>query len=147
MSISVKVNGAYKEMSDCKVKVAGAWKQAAAVYTKVNGVWKEVWTNLAVDMVLEYGVITELPLKTSGLYIRLYGVSITIKRKSDGAVLQTITEEDTGTMLSKTYSLKDGGSLSISSNDNRNGLEFEFWQSGSVAEVKIRKAILTNESD
>lgn len=45
MAIYPKVNGAYKEMTDCKVKVGGAWKQARTVYTKVNGVWKKVWTN------------------------------------------------------------------------------------------------------
>ena len=142
MSIHPKVNGAYKEMTNCKVKVGGAWKQAEKILTKVNGVWKECWVNLALDTIINYG-ITNIPLKVSGLYMRLYGLSITIKSISDGKVLQTITEEDTGEIISKNYSLTNGGSLSISTGDDRKSLDFEFWQSGSTAEVKIKKIELS----
>ena len=141
MSIHPKVNGAYKEMTNCKVKVAGAWKQAEKIYTKVNGVWKECWANLEIDTIINYG-ITNVPVKSSGVYMRLYGLSITIKSTSDGKVLQTITEEDTGTIISKNYSLTNGGSFSISTGDDRKSLDFEFWQSGAYAEVKIRKVEL-----
>lgn len=55
MAIYPKVNGAYKEMTDCKVKVAGVWKQAKTIFTKVNGVWKEAWRNSTVIVVTESG--------------------------------------------------------------------------------------------
>ena len=142
MSLHPKVNGAYKELTNCKVKVAGAWKQAETIYTKVNGVWKECWANLAIDTIINYG-ITNIPVKDSGRFMRLYGVTITITRISDGKVLQTITEEDTGEIISQNYSLKDGGNLSITAGDDEKSLDFEFWQSGSQAEVKIKKVALS----
>lgn len=143
MAIYPKVNGSYKEMADCKVKVNGAWKQAAKVLAKVDGAWREVWSNLAVNTVIYYG-ISDIPLKSTGLYMRLQGLSITVKSTSDDSIIKVITEEDTGSILSKSYALPDGGQLLISINNNSNGLEFELWSSGTKAEIKIRKAELTN---
>ena len=142
MAIYPKVKGAYKEMTDCKVKVKGAWKQGAKMLTKVKGAWKECWVNLELDTIINYG-ITNIPVKSEGLYMRLYGLYITIKSTSDGKVLQTITVEDTEECLSLNYALNGGGSLSISTGNDRNSLDFELWQSGAKAEVKIKKIELS----
>lgn len=48
MPLSSKVQGAHKEMTDCKVKVGGEWKQALEALVKVDGKWKEVWSKGAI---------------------------------------------------------------------------------------------------
>ena len=45
MPLFAKINGAHKEMTDCKVKVGGEWKQALEVLVKVDGKWRNVWSN------------------------------------------------------------------------------------------------------
>lgn len=53
MPLFAKVQGAHKEMTDCKVKVGGEWKKALEVLVKVNGKWKEVWSNFALYIVCD----------------------------------------------------------------------------------------------
>ena len=48
MPLFAKVQGAQKEMTDCKVKVGGEWKQALEMLVKVGGKWKSFWSNVAI---------------------------------------------------------------------------------------------------
>jgi hypothetical protein len=141
MSIHPKVNGSYKEMATCKVKVGGAWKQAAKVLAKVDGAWREVWSNLAVNTVIYYG-ISNIPVKGTGIYMRLRGLTITVKNASNDSIIKVITDDDTGLLSSVTYALPDGGQLLMSVNGTN--LKVELWSSGTKAEIKIREAELTN---
>lgn len=43
MSLSTKVGGVWKDVSNVHTKVSGSWKQVSEVWTKVSGVWKLVW--------------------------------------------------------------------------------------------------------
>ena len=89
MAISPKVNGAYKEMTDCKVKVAGAWKQAKKVFTKVGGVWKECWNKSTVAALAngEHLIIPVRNYSASSTKSTLKGVKIRIYEKNTGKLL------------------------------------------------------------
>lgn len=134
MSLHPKVKGTYKEMTDCKGKVAGAWKQAAAIYTKVNGVWKECWVNLAVNMILNYG-IQSIPLEGTTNYVRLIGLSIVAKDKVSGEIVNTYEKEEQETG-SFTLALPNGQLLF---KVRVNELQIELWSSSETVELKIKK--------
>lgn len=92
MSIHPKVNGAYKEMTDCKVKVAGEWKQAQTIYTKVNGVWKEVWRNSTVITLTKATTFT----------LQIQGASGTVKKAEIKNLKLRLYRKNTNELLGST---------------------------------------------
>lgn len=134
MSLHPKVKGAPKEMTDGKVNVKGAWKQAAKILTKVNGAWKECWANLAVNMVLNYG-IQSIPLEGTTNYVRLIGLSIVAKDKVSGEIVNTYEKEEQETG-SFTLALPNGQLLF---RVRVNELIIELWSSAETVELKIKK--------
>lgn len=74
MPLKTKVDGAIKEMVNCKVKVGGAWKQGVEVLTKENGVWKKVWRNSTVVIINGKEELT-FPIKN----YKGYGAEVLIK--------------------------------------------------------------------
>lgn len=134
MSLHPKVKGAPKEMTDGKVKVAGAWKQDAKILTKVKGAWKECWVNLAVNMILNYG-IQSIPLEGSTNYVRIIGLSIVAKNKVSGEIVMTYEKEEQETG-SFTLALPNGQLLfKVRGNE----LQIELWSSSETVELKIKK--------
>ncbi len=125
MAIYPKVNGAHKEMTDCKVKVAGAWKQAKLLFTKVNGVWKAVWTN-GIEIFTDTleGVTIEKTFNkiTSSVYFR--NIKLTLYR-------------DDGTESTTTYE-----SLSIT----QSGTNIYYEGSGSKTYMQIKATTVPLEN-
>ena len=111
MSIHPKVNGAYKEMTNCKVKVAGAWKDAQTIYTKVNGVWEYAWqktTKLFLNVV-EYAYVTPRNVPSTPSYATFKDVKVYLHRSSTGELLAT---KDVGN-VKVTYGSSNSASITI----------------------------------
>ena len=118
MAIYPKVNGSYKEMTDCKVKVDGAWKQANTIYTKVNGVWKEAWNASTIVRVDKQKMFT-IPIKdydgTSGAVIK--NVTLRLFNNYTNGVNECVEEKHFGNVTiaksgSKTLEITDDGDYS-----------------------------------
>ena len=45
MSLSVNINGSWKESKTTYVNINGSWKEAKSIYININGTWKEIASN------------------------------------------------------------------------------------------------------
>lgn len=118
MAIYPKINGSYKEMTDCKVKVDGAWKQAKTIYAKVNGEWKEVW-NSSIIVRLDKFLMFNIPIKgydgTGGAVIK--NVRLRLFNNYTNGVNECVAEEYFGDVTiakggSRTLEITDDGDYS-----------------------------------
>lgn len=156
MPLFAKVQGAHKEIVDCKVKVGGEWKQALEMLVKVDGKWKVAWGNDIIDVnvfystTASYHLVEEkydnLPHSVAfvGLEISVYGANNTLLMRSTMG-----TDEEPEEIGSASYNLYNDtetlGEFAILVNRDAGQIEYSFYRTSSTAiriEVKIEKILL-----
>lgn len=48
-SVSVNINGSWKEINNVKCNANNTWQQIKQIYVNVNGVWREIWSYIYTD--------------------------------------------------------------------------------------------------
>lgn len=85
MSLSVKYNGSFSEVSSVNVKTGGSWTEAEEVFVKYNGIWRSVWTNTFTHTIS--GAFTNLNLRDSAISAGWNGSSELLTTITSGSVI------------------------------------------------------------
>ena len=125
--LSVKRNGAHKNMIDGYVKVNGVWKQAIEILTKKNGQWEKGWLSDIIGLNVThttssmYDIFEDTfsrmsdPITIKNLVVKVYNGS--------GSLIHTETIDE-ATFWSISYNINGMASLGITVNVSQKTIQY-----------------------